>query len=100
MREDLSEVIAILDMSGSMQPLTKDTISGFNAYVQGLRESENEVRLTLILFSNQSRTVFSHQNVKSVEELTDAVYSPNGGTALTDALGYAVESTKNYVNSL
>eukprot|EP00703_Trepomonas_sp_PC1_P004650 JAP91956.1 von Willebrand factor type A domain-containing protein [Trepomonas sp. PC1] len=97
MREDLMEVVAILDMSGSMQPLTMDTIGGFNTYLGEMKSQEMEVRMTLILFSTNSTTVYSHLPVKEVPELTTQTYRPSGGTALRDALGLAITSMKNHV---
>ncbi|CAL6028051.1 von_Willebrand factor type A domain-containing protein [Hexamita inflata] len=100
MKEDLIEVIAILDVSGSMFPIMNDTIGGFNAYLQELASQDQEIIITLILFSNQSRIIIERQNVKSCIQLTEKIYRPMGGTALIDALGLAITNTKQHLQQL
>ena len=64
MKEDYSEVVAILDMSGSMSSLANDTMHGFNSYLQELQKIDKEIRITLITFSDSSSIVWNHRNVK------------------------------------
>lgn len=84
------EVIAILDMSGSMGGIVNDTIGGFNAYLDQLKQSNMETLLTLIFFNNSSKTVHYRKNVKGVQHIGFAEYRPCGGTALLDAMGFAI----------
>jgi len=100
MKEDYSEVVAILDMSGSMGSLANDTICGFNTYLQELQKAEGEIRITLITFSNHSSIVWNHRNVKECQDITSETYHPSGGTALTDALGDAIENMKQHIKHL
>lgn len=97
MKEDLMEVVAILDMSGSMHPLTADTVGGFNAYISQLQKAEKEVKLTLVLFNTCSKIVYQHKNVRECPELTSNEYMPNSGTALIDALGLAIDNMKQHI---
>lgn len=60
------EIVAVLDMSGSMEPLENDTIGGFNAYVNEMKQQQIEVRMTLIVFNVNSRTVYAHVPIKDV----------------------------------
>jgi uncharacterized protein YegL len=99
MREDLQEVVAILDMSGSMQSLTQDTIGGFNTYLQELQKMEKLVRITLITFNTGNEIVWNHVNVKECQNITQQIYHPNGGTALTDAMGTAIANMRSYIEA-
>ena len=90
------EVVAVLDMSGSMEPLTMDTIGGFNAYLAEMKAQTIEVKMTLILFNVESTLVYAHVPVKDVPDLTPQVYMPDNGTALRDALGDAIVLTRKH----
>ncbi|CAL6028233.1 von_Willebrand factor type A domain-containing protein [Hexamita inflata] len=98
MREDLIEVVAILDMSGSMQGIANDTIGGFNAYVSELSKQEQEVRITLLTFNTQNQLIWQHKNVKTCGAIDNQIYSPNGGTALVDALGTAIQNMQMHIS--
>ena len=92
MREDLLEVIAILDMSGSMGGIQSDTIGGFNAYLDQLKSNPDfETLMTLVFFNNTNQTIFYRKNVKEIGHITTKEYCPGGGTALLDALGFSIE---------
>ncbi|CAL6083620.1 von_Willebrand factor type A domain-containing protein [Hexamita inflata] len=97
MNNNYMEVVALLDMSGSMQNVAADTIGGFNAYLQELAESEMNVNITLIVFNTWSQTVLSHQNVKQCNKLTNLTYKPNGSTCVPDALANAIKSMRKYI---
>ena len=99
MREDLMEVVAILDMSGSMGGIVNDTIGGFNIYLDQLKKSNMETLLTLVFFNNTNRTVCYRQNVKTVSHITTSEYRPMGGTALMDALGFSINRLKNEIRN-
>ncbi|CAL6028235.1 von_Willebrand factor type A domain-containing protein [Hexamita inflata] len=98
MREDLIEVVAILDMSGSMQGIANDTIGGFNAYVSELSKQEQEVRITLLTFNTQNQLIWQHKNVKTCGAIDNQIYSPNGWTALVDALGTAIQNMQMHIS--
>ena len=92
MKEDLKQVVAILDMSGSMAGLANDTICGFNSYVQELQKAEGEIYITLIVFSDESQIVWERMPVKQCGPIGRETYNPGGGTALTDAIGIAIDN--------
>ena len=96
--ENSMEVVAILDMSGSMEPLTDATIAGFNVYVEGLAQIQKDVFITLITFNSASKVVWEHKNVKQCPKISREEYMPNNGTALTDALGTAITNMKALVS--
>ena len=63
------EVVAILDMSGSMQNLANDTIGGFNTYINELKQHKLNVNLTLITFESNSTIVWEHKSIKDCENI-------------------------------
>jgi len=100
MREDLLEVVAILDMSGSMRDLANDTICGFNSYISELAKGEGEARITLITFNTVCQIVWEHKSVKDCPAIDSSVYHPEECTALTDAIGIAIDNMKRHIDSL
>lgn len=81
----------VLDETGSMASVKRDTIKGFNEYVDGLREQGNEVSMTLTLFNTERTEVrFTDKPIAEVPHLDDQSYRPNHGTPLFDAIGKTV----------
>lgn len=82
-----TNVIVILDMSGSMADVKEATISGYNEYLSGLRADGNSYKVSLTLFDTEAVTeVYSALPVAKVANLTDKVYKPLAGTPLYDAV--------------
>lgn len=84
---ETTEIIFILDRSGSMETIKKDAIGGFNAYVEDQKKQEGEAKMTLILFDNLYEVVYKGKDIKEVEPLNESTYIPRGSTALLDAIG-------------
>ena len=86
----------ILDESGSMSNVRKDTIGGFNSYIvdrqEEARENGQEIFVSVVKFNNKVTELYSNVAVTDVEPLTLQTYSPNNGTALLDAVGYTLLS--------
>ena len=82
-----TRLIFVLDRSGSMWGIAKDAIGGFNAFVDGQKKVEGEATLSLVLFNSELVTVHNNVPLASVPTLTEAVYIPQGGTSLYDAIG-------------
>ncbi len=95
MRKDLTEIVFIIDRSGSMAGLEDDTIGGFNAFVEKQKKEEGQALLSAVLFSNDSEVIYDRVDIKKVEPMTDAQYRIGGCTALLDAIGGAVHHIKN-----
>ncbi len=91
--EKVTELIFIIDKSGSMSGLENDTIGGFNSMLQKQREEEGVCHISTILFSNDSQVLHNRRNIEKVEPLTREDYIVGGGTALLDALGDAIQHT-------
>lgn len=95
MKKDFSEIVFILDESGSMSDLQSDTIGGFNSLINKQRNEEGEAVVTTILFSTESRTLHDRVPLAEVEKMTTKDYCPNGCTALLDTVGDAVNHIAN-----
>ena len=79
--------IISLDRSGSMRPFVKDTLGGFNKFVES---QERESNITLITFNNVVKTIYSDKLCKDCDKLNESDYEVGGSTALYDAIGESV----------
>lgn len=85
------KIVFVIDESGSMGSLQSDVIGGFNRIIdEQLEVEEGTAEVTLITFSNTVKTVLDNVDLYDVEELTTASYKPSGGTAMNDAIGFAL----------
>jgi hypothetical protein len=82
-----TEIIAIIDRSGSMATIAPDAIGGFNTFLADQKTVPGEARMTLALFDDRFEYVYKAQPLVSAEPLTDKTFVPRGGTALLDAIG-------------
>ena len=90
MKKGLTELIFILDRSGSMGGLEQDTIGGFNAMLRRQKAQEGEAIITTVLFDNQYEKIHDRVPLERVKELTDQEYFVRGSTALLDAMGRTI----------
>ena len=95
MRKGLTEVVFILDRSGSMSGLEADTIGGFNSMLQKQKREEGEALISTVLFDDRTEVIYDRVPVERVEEMTDKQYFVRGCTALLDALGGAIHHIAN-----
>lgn len=95
MKKDLTELVFILDRSGSMAGLVEDTIGGFNSMIEKQKNEEGECLVSVVLFDNDSEVLFDRVPVKDIPELTRRDYFPRGCTALIDAIGGAIHHIGN-----
>ena len=91
MKNNITELVFILDRSGSMSGLENDTIGGFNAMIEKQRGIEGECLVTTILFDNESVTLHDRISLDETPKMTRDDYTVRGSTALIDALGAAIE---------
>jgi Mg-chelatase subunit ChlD len=87
-----TEIVFILDSSGSMNSLKSDAIGGFNTFLEDQQSVKGDANLTLVLFSTWSRNIYTSKDIREVEPLTDSIYKPSGGTALLDAIGDSIQA--------
>ena len=90
MKKDLTELVFILDRSGSMSGLEADTIGGFNAMLEKQKKEPGEALVSTVLFDNESQVIHDRVPVREVAPLTDRDYTVGGCTALLDAVGEAI----------
>lgn len=94
MREGLTEIVFIIDRSGSMGGLESDTIGGFNSMIEKQKKEEGEAIVSTVLFDDRSEVIYDRVDLKKVEPMNDTQYYVRGCTALLDALGGAVKHIK------
>ena len=92
MNNNLTEMVFILDMSGSMYSLTDDTIGGYNTLLNEQKAKEGDANVTTVLFNSKSEVIHDRKNIKNVENLTNKEYVPMGNTAMLDAVGNTIQS--------
>ncbi len=90
MKKGLTELVFILDQSGSMSGLEKDTIGGFNSMLQKQKELDGECRITTVLFDNRYQLLHDRIDIRAVSPMTAEDYCAGGCTALLDAIGRTV----------
>lgn len=95
MRQGLTEVVFILDKSGSMSGLEADTIGGFNSMIEKQKKEDGEAIISTVLFSDENDVIYDRVDVNKVEPMNDKQYSVGGCTALLDAIGGAIHHIGN-----
>ena len=92
MRENLTEMVFVLDRSGSMSGLAADTIGGFNELIEKQKKIEGDAYVTTVLFDHEYEVLHDHVALEEVAPLTDKEYFARGSTALLDAVGRTIDS--------
>ena len=95
MKKGLTELVFILDRSGSMSGLESDTIGGFNAMIEKQKKEEGEAFVSTVLFDNETEVIHDRVALDKIEPLTDKDYTVGGCTALLDAIGSAIRHIGN-----
>ena len=88
------ELVFILDESGSMRGLEKDTIGGFNSTIDKQKKEDGDCLVSTVCFSNGQRVIHDRVNLRDVKELTDKDYVPCGSTALIDTVASSIKHIK------
>ncbi len=95
MKKNLTELVFILDKSGSMAGLEADTIGGFNSMIERQKKEEGEALVSTVLFANRSTVIHDRVDLQKIEPMTDKQYCVGGCTALIDAIGGAIHHIGN-----
>lgn len=90
MKNNLTEMVFILDKSGSMSGLEQDTIGGFNSMLERQKKVEGEALVTTVLFDNNYELLHERMNIKNVNFISHREYFVGGSTALLDAIGRTI----------
>ncbi len=95
MKKGLTELVMILDRSGSMSGLEADTIGGFNGMIEKQRKEEGEAFVSVVLFDDRQEVLYDRVDIQKVEPMNDSQYYVRGCTALLDAVGGAIRHIGN-----
>ena len=95
MKKNLTEIVFILDRSGSMAGLEDDTIGGFNAMIEKQKREAGEALVSTVLFDNDCEVIHDRVDIQSIEPMTRNEYYVRGCTALLDAVGGAIHHIGN-----
>ena len=95
MKKNLTEIVFILDRSGSMSGLEGDTIGGFNAMIEKQKREPGEALISTVLFDNEDEVIHDRVDIQKIEPLTNKDYYVRGCTALLDAVGSAIHHIGN-----
>ena len=95
MKNNITELVFILDRSGSMAGLEGDTIGGFNAMIEKQKKQDGECYVSTVLFDNESEVLHDRVKLSEIRPMTDKDYTVRGCTALIDALGGAIHHIGN-----
>lgn len=96
----ITEIIVVLDRSGSMDEIKQATIEGFNGFLAEQKAIEGIALLTLVQFDHDYEVVHSGKNLREVAPMSDSTYMPRGTTALLDAIGRTIEETRDRIHLL
>ena len=94
-KPQLTEIVFILDRSGSMAGLEKDTIGGFNSLIEKQKKEEGKAYVSTVLFDNHSEVLHDRVSLEKLNPMTDKEYFVRGCTALLDAVGGAIHHIGN-----
>ena len=92
---NITELVCILDRSGSMSGLESDTVGGFNAMIEKQKRADGVCLVSTVLFDTESTVLHDRVPIGQVRPMTAADYTPGGCTALLDALGDAIRHIGN-----
>ena len=95
MKKGLTELVMILDRSGSMSGMESDTIGGFNSMIEKQRKEDGDVYVSTVLFDDRTDVIYDRVDISKIEPMTDKQYYVRGCTALLDAVGGSIRHIGN-----
>lgn len=95
MKNNITEIVFILDRSGSMAGYEEDTIGGFNATIEKQKKLDGTCYVSTVMFANQSKVIHDRVRLDEIEKMTENDYQVGGGTALLDAIGRSIHHIGN-----
>ena len=95
MKNNVTELVFIIDRSGSMSGLEKDTIGGFNSMIAKQKQGDGKVYVSTVLFDHEEIVLHDRVDIQKIDPMTENDYQPRGCTALLDAIGGAIHHIGN-----
>ena len=95
MKKGFTELVFILDRSGSMSGLEADTIGGFNSMLEKQKKETGDACVSVVLFDDQTEVLYDRVDIRKIEPMNDTQYYVRGCTALLDAIGGAIHHIGN-----
>lgn len=95
MKNNITELVFILDRSGSMAGFEADTMGGFNATIEKQKKQDGKVYVSTVLFDNESKVIHDRVDISEIKPMTCEEYQVGGCTALLDAIGGAIHHIGN-----
>lgn len=95
MKNNITEIVFILDRSGSMSGYEEDTIGGFNATIEKQKKLDGTCYVSTVMFANQSKVIHDRVKLDDIEKMNEKDYQVSGGTALLDAIGRSIHHIGN-----
>lgn len=95
MKKGVTELVFILDRSGSMHGMESDTIGGFNSMIAKQKKLDGRAYVSTVLFDNESVVLHDRVGLHKIQPMTEQDYTPRGCTALMDAIGGAIHHIGN-----
>lgn len=100
MKQNITELVFILDRSGSMSGLEEDTIGGFNSMLKKQKDESGDAFVTTVLFDNNYELLHDRKNIKDIKTITRKEYYVRGSTALLDAIGITINNMRQTLFNL
>lgn len=97
--DKVTEIVCILDKSGSMDAIKSDTIGSFNSFLKEQQKLPDKAIMTVLLFDNEYEMMYDGVDLDNVKPLTSSTYRPSGTTALYDAIGVAISKVEKRFKS-
>lgn len=97
---NLTDITIVLDRSGSMESIKSATIEGFNSFLKDQKEDDLKSLVSFVQFDDEYETVYKGKNIKDTQYLNLDSFHPRGLTALLDAIGKTIKSTKKRIKQL
>ena len=91
MKKNLTELVFIMDRSGSMSGLERDCVGGFNSMIKKQKKEDGECLVSTVLFNNSDTILHDRVSLKDIKQMKEDDYVPSGCTALIDALGNSIK---------
>ena len=98
--KDYTDIVIILDRSGSMNRIREDAIGGFNTFIDEQKKVPSKANISLYTFNTQFTSVYENRDLQEAPKLTLDTYVPAGATALLDAVGKFINKKGEYLRNL